>query len=126
MENFVIITAQEKREQEKPIRAIDAIKREIAQLENLERETYLIKEYTKYIFSTLKNLIESNNYSCIHTFYYQDFGKDCDFYNNGYLRKSCKIIEDCLKEAGYEIHNHEYSDSWQRTSGKFCEIFIKW
>ena len=122
-----IVSADVKRELDKPLKIMKAIN---SQIEKAEKEK-MIAEYKekwiKKIFNTLKKDMETSTDWISHTFEVSEFPAPQNFYSKSYVLTECfEIVVQLLEEAGYKAHFHEYCKGWQTRSGRFGYVSVHW
>lgn len=122
-----IVSADTKRELDKPIKISRAINYEIEKIEKEKMTTELKEKWIKQIFNTLKEDIENSTDWTSHCFDLDEFIAPNDFYTkNSVLTECFEIVTQLLEEAGYQTIFHEYSKGWQTRSGRFGYISVIW
>ena len=122
-----IVSADTKRELDKPLKVMKAIK---SQIENAEKEKMIIEyreKWIKQIFNTLKNTMETSTDSTVHTFCCDDFKCPKNLYTKYYILTECfETVAKLFEEAGYRTHYHEYCKQWRTRSGRFGWFGVYW
>lgn len=125
MINLSIISAENKREEYEIHRAQKELERIIHEAMTPQR----IEALTEKIFNYAKEEIEKtkDSTSCTVTIHDWNFWQWEISYNEKEAKEAISLCIRLLEMAGYKINNYyEYSESWQKKSGKLGYFIVKW
>ena len=125
MINLSIISAESKREEYE----IHQAQKELERIKHEMMTPQRIEALTEKIFNYAKEEIEkTKNYtSCSVTIHEWDFWRWEITYNEKEAKEAINLCGRLLEMAGYKVDDYyEYSESWQKRSGKLGFFVVKW